>query len=663
IDVWPPDRARAQELAKVLKLGKLAPGEWAEIYVNQLPYFGFDVDRYKRYYFPETDVSMFVEAIDGRLYAKMLRFHPPRLIAWHRGMVASNTYEPPREWTQSHGIFGVIPGRTTREQLLANRLWGKPLAEKRTPNGETRMEFRVDGWSRVTAVVQGGVVRTIDARPMPENSATDAIWRSMKLGTLELVSDRTALPIEALIGPELPAGRKLYRPSQAEGVLLLESASPGSSRTEVVRFFSPLSKQRVAVGFREAIPGSTLADELTAIPTWKKPTRRKQEGEVERWEYESDLFLPWRRVTLTIRNGRVATIDLIPAFQVTPERLSGSLGPLVSRFGLPGKQAFAAEGPAVPSSWHPAESLTYLIVVFSEGETSAKGSVRSVRLYGVRTAFLGTSTRSLTEQEINTLPVDSGLRVLAVWPQSAAAQARIESGDVFVTFDGHPLGSGLDLFRLVQPAPIGSNHDIEVLRRDDRLTVTVTLQPQTPSARYYQAAATSARAGRFELAEVLSGKALELHPKAPMVLLLRAACRRELSDYSNALADVDRLLALDPNSEPAYIERAKINTKLNKLDAALADANAAIRLTGASTPYATRAFVLMTQGRLDEALVDANRAVAKDAKSAFALLCRGKIHRRRNDLESALKDLEQACKLDPIDFDANVWRGGMLFDL
>jgi S1-C subfamily serine protease len=69
------------------------------------------------------------------------------------------------------------------------------------------------------------------------------------------------------------------------------------------------------------------------------------------------------------------------------------------------------------------------------------------------------------------LPEGSGVRVLNVLEDSAAASADIESGDLLVRFDGHWIGGVDDLHRLLIDSRIGASTTLELIRRGRRVSV------------------------------------------------------------------------------------------------------------------------------------------------------------------------------------------------
>lgn len=95
----------------------------------------------------------------------------------------------------------------------------------------------------------------------------------------------------------------------------------------------------------------------------------------------------------------------------------------------------------------------------------------------VRHAFLGVGPAPLTPELREQFGIDAeeGIVVLNVVEGSGAARAGIEAGDVLLSADGEPLRSVEDLFALLRERDPGDEVELELLRDDERQTVTVTL--------------------------------------------------------------------------------------------------------------------------------------------------------------------------------------------
>lgn len=95
----------------------------------------------------------------------------------------------------------------------------------------------------------------------------------------------------------------------------------------------------------------------------------------------------------------------------------------------------------------------------------------------VRRGWLGVKIQTVTDDIAETLgvPENSGALIAAVTPESPAAKAGLEAGDVILKFDNKDVTSMRGLPRIVAQAPIGKAADVELLRKGQRKTLQVTV--------------------------------------------------------------------------------------------------------------------------------------------------------------------------------------------
>ena len=142
----------------------------------------------------------------------------------------------------------------------------------------------------------------------------------------------------------------------------------------------------------------------------------------------------------------------------------------------------------------------------------------------------------------------------------------------------------------------------------------------------------------------------------PEIALLRAEAdllRAKFGDAMKAVegredAAADRIRAL------AYIGQEKL------VDAAKAFDTGANRDDPDARLFASYARFVLGQDNTKGALDLANRALELDKNLPEALLARGNVHMRRNDLTKALADFETALKRQPSNFDARLGKAQVL---
>jgi S1-C subfamily serine protease len=78
------------------------------------------------------------------------------------------------------------------------------------------------------------------------------------------------------------------------------------------------------------------------------------------------------------------------------------------------------------------------------------------------------------------LPLESGILVVSVEPDSAAQRAGLREGDVIVAFDDQPVAAIDDLHRLLTEARVGARVPLTVLRGTERLALDVVPTESRP---------------------------------------------------------------------------------------------------------------------------------------------------------------------------------------
>ncbi len=95
----------------------------------------------------------------------------------------------------------------------------------------------------------------------------------------------------------------------------------------------------------------------------------------------------------------------------------------------------------------------------------------------VRRGWLGVKIQSISEDIAESLgvPDNTGALVAAVTPDSPAAKAGLEAGDVILKFDGKDVTTMRGLPKLVAQTPIGKSVELEVLRLGQKKIVTAAV--------------------------------------------------------------------------------------------------------------------------------------------------------------------------------------------
>ncbi|HTS23897.1 MAG TPA: trypsin-like peptidase domain-containing protein [Casimicrobiaceae bacterium] len=128
----------------------------------------------------------------------------------------------------------------------------------------------------------------------------------------------------------------------------------------------------------------------------------------------------------------------------------------------------------------PAQGICFAIA----SNTAERVAIALIREGRVRRAYLGVTAQDLPLPRRVVrhfdLPRDSGARIESVARDSPAALAGMRSGDVIVAVGGTAVAGVDDLQRVLTGGRIGDAVEVVVLRRDQRLALSVTPREQPP---------------------------------------------------------------------------------------------------------------------------------------------------------------------------------------
>jgi tetratricopeptide (TPR) repeat protein len=144
-------------------------------------------------------------------------------------------------------------------------------------------------------------------------------------------------------------------------------------------------------------------------------------------------------------------------------------------------------------------------------------------------------------------------------------------------------------------------------------------------------------------------------------LIVQGNVRYELGDYHSAIEAYTEVLKLDPNNTEAYNRRSTARSAIGDYQGAMEDLEKATNLLLSNEqllqpmPEATvqktaqdyhhDGLNKLQTGDLHGALEDLSQAIELNGNDATAYTCRGVVHRRLGNHQSAVADLQQAAKL------------------
>lgn len=165
------------------------------------------------------------------------------------------------------------------------------------------------------------------------------------------------------------------------------------------------------------------------------------------------------------------------------------------------------------------------------------------------------------------------------------------------------------------------------------------------SAAYNMRALILSAMGSNDAAMQDFGRSLELKPLA-WTYAHRAEVRMKLQDYSGAEADFQKALALDSTDEDVYFLRARMWENRLRYADGMQDMNSLIRLKPRNAhAYAYRAFLKREQGMLGAALKDIERAARLAPLDPLVFRHKGLIHLSLGEEQAACQAFDRALWL------------------
>lgn len=169
-------------------------------------------------------------------------------------------------------------------------------------------------------------------------------------------------------------------------------------------------------------------------------------------------------------------------------------------------------------------------------------------------------------------------------------------------------------------------------------------------AYYFKRPAYYYLTGDYDRAAQLYTEEIEKQPDAAVNYLTRAGCYLAASQTARALADVERVLRMEPNNLFALELRGELYLMEKNLDAALAIFEQTRSLNpGWAVSYFDIGSIYMERGDLQTALDNFNKAVALQPQMPLFYVIRSIAHFKLGDLSSAHADQDMAVGLSAAD--------------
>ena len=241
IDFLPPENANyaPAQLAQVMQLGEPAP-------IARLPEaarFGMGEEPAASLLRSKTHHAVFMleKLDDGGVRVSRVRMHASPVVADEGSRPSPQPATPSRVDAPAVAgaltpfpFRGVVPGATTRKQLIANDLWGEPFETSPSDDGEV-LRYRLRGYPDARVLIRGGRVQTLDV------VLADGVGEDLAASSLGLGEPRDAPVSEsARVGAIQPPAEWTARPYSAGRVVLYVETVGGRSLARLMRAYSPV---------------------------------------------------------------------------------------------------------------------------------------------------------------------------------------------------------------------------------------------------------------------------------------------------------------------------------------------------------------------------------------------------------------------------------------
>lgn len=176
----------------------------------------------------------------------------------------------------------------------------------------------------------------------------------------------------------------------------------------------------------------------------------------------------------------------------------------------------------------------------------------------------------------------------------------------------------------------------------------IQLDPTNARALIERSALLVKDKGDYTRAIVDLNKALAIHPDNVDALMLRGEAHGEAGDFARGLADLDQAIKLAPGRANAFLLRGIVAGRYGDQTAALTDYNQALALDPRNAEaLVNRAAIHSTRGDHDGAIVDLDAAISLQANDPVAYYNRGYARFAKRQYEQAIADYSEAIRLNP----------------
>jgi tetratricopeptide (TPR) repeat protein len=195
----------------------------------------------------------------------------------------------------------------------------------------------------------------------------------------------------------------------------------------------------------------------------------------------------------------------------------------------------------------------------------------------------------------------------------------------------------------------------------DAFVTAIQMDPANDSALLHRGHAYL-EVGKLDLALADLNRSLAVQPNSSRAYELRAGVHRALKEYDQALTDLQAATRLDPNNGAYVLAQAAIAEERGDIQTAIGLYSQALARNPSSMEIRLKRAAAFSKGKwFEESLKDCTGAIELQPSNAAGYLCRAETNLRQSRLQPAIGDLDQAMRLNPLALEAGpvisaLWR-------
>ncbi|RHZ71992.1 hypothetical protein Glove_248g29 [Diversispora epigaea] len=141
-------------------------------------------------------------------------------------------------------------------------------------------------------------------------------------------------------------------------------------------------------------------------------------------------------------------------------------------------------------------------------------------------------------------------------------------------------------------------------------------------------------------------------------LIIRGKFYKKVGIYEESIADLNKVLEIEPNNVKVLISKGKVYKKMGKYEESIADLSRALEIEPNNAEVLiSRGYTYFRMKEYEEYMADLSRALEIEPNNAEVLISRGYTYFRMKEYEESIVDLSRALEIEPNNVGALISRG------